>query len=427
VNPDWLRAIVAEARSIRAALAASVGSSGEAESRDPGCIERWPECESGGYDPRCCRFPKSCSCASGEAESGEASPAKRLTSDEYRTYQSLRARGFSHDDALSDALDGVDVDDVRQAKLRAPVPSGEAPAAVIDAAHLERQREWSARTFGPGSRLRGVLAHIRKELAEVEANPTDIEEWVDVLILAFDGAWRAGWEPQQIIDAIVAKQTKNEGRTWPDWRGQSEDEAIEHVRSSGEAESGEAGKPYDPVRWCRHPGCKDTNWGGWGRVHLRDPNCPPDLEGKYLDRQPQDPPPAPVPSGGQADGEGERLLESLYRERWAEWERLVRDQATDKSIARAWGWLNGVLEAKETIAAARPVLSREALDEVRRLLAAWRSASSVADWTPPGYVLDPVPFSRFDGSELLMCLECGALVASPVTHDRWHAQGGEQA
>jgi len=30
--------------------------------RDPACVENWPECWSGGYDPRCCRFPKSCSC-----------------------------------------------------------------------------------------------------------------------------------------------------------------------------------------------------------------------------------------------------------------------------------------------------------------------------------------------------------------------------
>jgi hypothetical protein len=29
------------------------------------CIKQWPECESGAYDPRCCRFPKSCSCESG--------------------------------------------------------------------------------------------------------------------------------------------------------------------------------------------------------------------------------------------------------------------------------------------------------------------------------------------------------------------------
>ncbi len=104
--------------------------------------------------------------------------------------------------------------------------------AVIDAAHLAHQREWSEQTFGPGDRLHGVLDHIRKELGEIEADPTDLGEWVDVITLAFDGAWRAGWEPQQIIDAIKAKQAKNEARTWPDWRTMSADQAIEHDRSA---------------------------------------------------------------------------------------------------------------------------------------------------------------------------------------------------
>ena len=104
---------------------------------------------------------------------------------------------------------------------------------AIDAAHLERQRRWSTETFGPGTRLGGVLDHIGKELDEIRADPTDLGEWVDVLILAFDGAWRAGWEPQQIIDAIKAKQAKNEARTWPDWRTMSADQAIEHDRSVG--------------------------------------------------------------------------------------------------------------------------------------------------------------------------------------------------
>jgi hypothetical protein len=27
---------------------------------DESCIERWPDCEDGRYDPRCCRWPKSC-------------------------------------------------------------------------------------------------------------------------------------------------------------------------------------------------------------------------------------------------------------------------------------------------------------------------------------------------------------------------------
>lgn len=97
-------------------------------------------------------------------------------------------------------------------------------------AHLHRQREFSLRTFGPGPRTQGVLDHIRKELAEIEANPTDVEEWADLLLLALDGAWRVGHEPEAITAAIEAKQTKNEGRTWPDWRTADPDKAIEYVR-----------------------------------------------------------------------------------------------------------------------------------------------------------------------------------------------------
>ena len=106
------------------------------------------------------------------------------------------------------------------------------PVNVLDATHLAHQRAWSERTFGPGARTLGVLDHIGKELDEIRADPTDLGEWVDVIILAFDGAWRHGWEPQQIIDAIKAKQAKNEARTWPDWRTMSADQAIEHDRSA---------------------------------------------------------------------------------------------------------------------------------------------------------------------------------------------------
>ena len=97
-------------------------------------------------------------------------------------------------------------------------------------AHLRRQREWSERTFGPGARTAGVVDHIRKELREIEADPADVSEWIDVAILALDGAWRAGFQPQQIIDALVAKQAKNEARQWPDWRTAPADKAIEHVK-----------------------------------------------------------------------------------------------------------------------------------------------------------------------------------------------------
>lgn len=103
-------------------------------------------------------------------------------------------------------------------------------AFSITAAHLVRQRDFSRETFGPGERLAGVLDHIRKELLEVEAEPQDISEWADLVILAFDGALRQRHEPQDVLDAIERKQTKNEARAWPDWRTMPLDKAIEHVR-----------------------------------------------------------------------------------------------------------------------------------------------------------------------------------------------------
>ncbi|HKK04469.1 MAG TPA: dATP/dGTP pyrophosphohydrolase domain-containing protein [Gammaproteobacteria bacterium] len=98
-------------------------------------------------------------------------------------------------------------------------------------AHLHQQRDWSGRTFGPGERTAGVLDHIRKELAEIEATPQDLEEWVDLVLLALDGAWRAGHSPEDIAIAIADKQARNEQREWPDWRDCDPDKAIEHFRS----------------------------------------------------------------------------------------------------------------------------------------------------------------------------------------------------
>jgi hypothetical protein len=102
--------------------------------------------------------------------------------------------------------------------------------------HLQRQMEFSARTYGPGDRTDGVCDHIRKELAEVQADAAvgaaTLPELVDVIILGFDGAWRSGATPEQIVSAIVAKQTKNEGRRWPDWRTADRGKAIEHDRTA---------------------------------------------------------------------------------------------------------------------------------------------------------------------------------------------------
>lgn len=99
------------------------------------------------------------------------------------------------------------------------------------AAHLRRQAAFSERTFGPGKRVEGVCDHIRKELVEVEQSGGSLAEWVDVIILGLDGAWRSGATPEQIVAAIEEKQSKNECRRWPDWRTADAGKAIEHDRS----------------------------------------------------------------------------------------------------------------------------------------------------------------------------------------------------
>ena len=103
-------------------------------------------------------------------------------------------------------------------------------------AHLRRQIAFSERTFGPGHRTQGVIDHMRKELNEVQADfdegRSTLPEWVDVIILALDGAWRSGATPEQIAAEIVAKQAKNEGRRWPDWRTAPAGKAIEHDRTA---------------------------------------------------------------------------------------------------------------------------------------------------------------------------------------------------
>lgn len=71
-------------------------------------------------------------------------------------------------------------------KMKPLYPSQPVAPVVADgfdfSAHLQRQREWSEGTFGPGMRTAGVCDHIRKELCEVEADPS-------ATILPTPGKW----------------------------------------------------------------------------------------------------------------------------------------------------------------------------------------------------------------------------------------------
>ena len=105
----------------------------------------------------------------------------------------------------------------------------------------EKQIDFSKKTFGPGMRTKGLNNHIKKELDEIAKDPVDLEEWIDVMTLAFDGAWRCAAyayprsDSEALVKMIVSmykmKQKKNHNRKWPDWRTMSEDDAIEHDRT----------------------------------------------------------------------------------------------------------------------------------------------------------------------------------------------------
>jgi len=99
--------------------------------------------------------------------------------------------------------------------------------------HLEQQRDFSYRTFGPGPQTERILDHIRKEMKEIEADPYDLEEWIDIIILACDGAWRTGAPSYMIAAALSEKLLMNMTRDWPDWRTAPQGQAIEHLHGPG--------------------------------------------------------------------------------------------------------------------------------------------------------------------------------------------------
>lgn len=103
--------------------------------------------------------------------------------------------------------------------------------------HLQDSRiPFSKKTFGPGKRTEGISDRIRQELTEIGSDPDDVEEWIDVISLGLDGAWRClqGRVPEHLIGSLVAaalegKQKRNEALDWPDWRTCNPNSAINHT------------------------------------------------------------------------------------------------------------------------------------------------------------------------------------------------------
>lgn len=102
--------------------------------------------------------------------------------------------------------------------------------------HMQFSRiPFSQKTFGPGMRTEGISDHIKKELREIAQDPSDVEEWIDVVSLGLDGAWRCLKDrvPDSMIGPLIAavlegKQQRNQKRVWPDWRDCDPNAAINH-------------------------------------------------------------------------------------------------------------------------------------------------------------------------------------------------------
>lgn len=97
--------------------------------------------------------------------------------------------------------------------------------------YIEKTANFSAKTFGNGYRTTGICEHIRQELEEIRENPNDLFEWVDVIILALDGATNRGFTPKQITEALEVKLAVNICRNWPSIAEQEEGKPINHIKN----------------------------------------------------------------------------------------------------------------------------------------------------------------------------------------------------
>ena len=83
---------------------------------------------------------------------------------------------------------------------------------------LDNVSTFNNRTFGNFTleeKANSLVKHIRSECDEIEENPTDLDEWIDVVILAMDALLRKE-EPEQILLRWARKMSNNASRDWPE-------------------------------------------------------------------------------------------------------------------------------------------------------------------------------------------------------------------
>jgi hypothetical protein len=124
---------------------------------------------------------------------------------------------------------------------------------------LRTQIEWSRKTHGEGQRTEGLCRYAEKELAEIRACPNDPFEWLDLAILALDGAWRSmvfsrdapchqAYAARKVPVLLLEKALINYFHRERPEPG-PETDPVERVRA----------KPTEPARHC--DGCRFSHCG----------------------------------------------------------------------------------------------------------------------------------------------------------------------
>ena len=98
----------------------------------------------------------------------------------------------------------------------------------LDLVYLSREMMvWSKETFGCGIRTEPILKHIEMEVQEVrDSKGEDPYEWIDIIILALDGALNAGFTPEEIAFFLRNKFEKNKNRAYK----KNDDGVFLHVK-----------------------------------------------------------------------------------------------------------------------------------------------------------------------------------------------------
>lgn len=86
-------------------------------------------------------------------------------------------------------------------------------------------KTWTEKQF-PQRNTASIMAHLRKETAEVEAEPLDIMEYADCMMLLLDAASYNGLHASDILRACGENLVINKSRKW----GKANDQGfVEHV------------------------------------------------------------------------------------------------------------------------------------------------------------------------------------------------------